>query len=251
MYRLHTMIAVMATFPVMAFAQHETMAIDSTLKNILLHEVVVVREGGIAATNQREQRNSLQASTDKLLERIPGVQMVRRGSYAWEPTLRSLNGGQINVTIDGMHIFGACTDRMDPVSAYIEPNNLSRVTTHFGPDFGTYGSSVGGGIDFKLSEASPGERQRLSGTWGVGYETNARAARTLGSLRYSDRRLALDANAIFRKSANYRQPVGLRCFSRNIKNGTVRCRPNTGSAMHMPSVRIISGMREGTLVIPH
>ncbi len=208
MRRLHNIVLVITTFPFMAFGQQGATPADSTLKNILLHEVVVVREEGVAASNQREQRGSLQLSTDKLLERIPGVQLVRRGNYAWEPTLRSLNAGQINVTIDGMHLFGACTDRMDPVSSYIEPNNLSRVITHFGPDFGNHGGSIGGGIDFKLSEAAPGGAQRLSGMLGTGYETNARAARTLGSLHYSGKRFALDANAIFRKSANYRAADG-------------------------------------------
>ncbi len=198
--------------PLVAVAQHGTAPVDSTLRNVLLNEVVVVREEGIAASNQREQRATLQLSTDKLLERIPGVQLVRRGNYAWEPTMRSLSAGQINVTIDGMHIFGACTDRMDPVSAYVEPNNLSRVTTHGGPDFGNYGGGIGGGIDFKLSEASPGAAQRFSGTVGVGYETNAQASRTLGSLHYSGSRFALDANAMFRKSANYRAADGAEVF---------------------------------------
>lgn len=208
MSRLYNVVALMAMCPLMAAAQHDAIPADSTMENILLHEVVVVREEGIATTNQREQRGNLQVSTDKLLERIPGVQMVRRGNYAWEPTMRSLHAAQINVTIDGMHVFGACTDRMDPASSYVEPNNLSRVTTHFGPDFGNYGGSIGGGIDFKLSEAATGSTQKVSGTVGVGYETNALAARTLGSLRYSGGRFALEANAVFRKSGNYKAADG-------------------------------------------
>src|SRR5690606_24308974 len=209
MRRLHRLMALTILFPGIAIAYQGHLLPDSTLKNILLHEVVVVREEGVAASNQREQRGSLQLSTDKLLDRIPGVQLVRRGNYAWEPTLRSLNGGQVNVTIDGMHIFGACTDRMDPVSAYIEPNNLHRIQTHFGPDFGSYGGGIGGGIDFRVNEASPGETERLSGTLGTGYETNAQSVQTLGSLRYSAARFALDANAVFRQAANYRSANGV------------------------------------------
>ncbi len=191
-------------FPCWVAAQHGPARTDSITENILLREVVVTRKQDIATANQQKQRTGQQMPTDKVLDRIPGVQLVRRGNYAWEPTLRSLNGGQVNVTIDGMHIFGACTDRMDPVSSYIEPNNLRRIQTHFGPDFSNYGGGIGGGIDFRVNEASPGEAERLSGTLGTGYETNAQSVQTLGSLRYSAARFALDANAVFRRAANYR-----------------------------------------------
>src|SRR5690606_21020018 len=92
-------------FPVLAFAQ----LTDSIATDILLREVVIEHRHNISEANQLQKKASGQMQTDKLLERIPGIQMVRRGNYAWEPTIRSLNAGQINVTIDGMHIFGACT----------------------------------------------------------------------------------------------------------------------------------------------
>lgn len=209
MYQLTNFMLGTLLFPAAVFAHHDSLSSDSVIKNILLREVIVARNQGIAATNQQEQRASLQMPTDKVLDRIPGVQLVRRGNYAWEPTIRSLNAGQINVTIEGMHIFGACTDRMDPVSSYIEPNNVRRVTTHFGPDFGSYGGSIGGGIDFKLNEAAPGEAEALSVTLGTGFETNARGMQTLASARYSGMRFALDVNAIFREAANYHAASGI------------------------------------------
>lgn len=189
--------------PYVAFAVQDAVKIDSLSKNILLREIEVAHKQEITTLNQQQQRATLQTPTDKVLERIPGIQMVRRGNYAWEPTLRSLNAGQINVTIDGMHIFGACTDRMDPVSSYIEPNNLNRISSHFGPDFDVYGGSIGGGINFKLKEALPAASQALKGTFGTGYETNAQVIQTLGSVSYSKSKFAVDANAIFRKSDNY------------------------------------------------
>ncbi len=209
MTRLTSLFAGIMLLPCWVTAQHGAVPADTTTESILLREVVVTRKQGIAASNQQKQRAEQQLPTDKVLDRIPGVQLVRRGNYAWEPTLRSLNGGQINVTIDGMHIFGACTDRMDPASSYIEPNNLNRIQTHFGPDFGNYGGGIGGGIDFRVNEASPGETERLGGTLGTRYETNARSVQTLGSLRYSGSRFALDANAVFRQAGNYRSANGL------------------------------------------
>jgi len=195
-------------FPFAVSAQHVPMPADSNLKNVLLHEVVVLRQQGVSEADQQEHRASLQAQTDNLLADIPGVQLVRRGNYAWEPTIRSLNAGQINVTIDGMHIFGACTDRMDPVSSYIEPNNLKSIAVSLGPDYGNHGGTVGGGINFKLNTPQLRSLSRVSGMVGTGYESNAQGVQTLASMAYSGERFALNANGIFRRAANYQAAGG-------------------------------------------
>ncbi len=194
--------------PLTLLAQHKMMPADSNLQHVLLNEVVVLRQQGISEASQHEHRASLQMPTDKLLEHIPGVQLVRRGNYAWEPTIRSLNAGQINVTIDGMHIFGACTDRMDPVSSYIEPNNLKSISVNLSPDYGNYGGSIGGGVNFKLNTPQLHSPNKVSGMVGAGYESNAQGVQTLASIAYSGKRFGLNANGIFRRAGNYRAAGG-------------------------------------------
>ena len=44
--------------------------------------------------------------------------MVKRGSYAWEPLINGMATERTVITIDGMRIFGACTDKMDPITSY-------------------------------------------------------------------------------------------------------------------------------------
>ena len=106
-----------------ALAQEDS----SVKKTITLQEVVVQHDAKLRNSKEKKHGADLQTSTDQLLESIPGVNMIRRGNYAWEPTIRGLNAGQINVTISGMAVFGACTDRMDPASSDIEPNNLQSI----------------------------------------------------------------------------------------------------------------------------
>ncbi len=185
-------------------AQQTTQNEEALVREIQIQEVVVQKQVDMATRIQRDQRASLQMPTDKVMEHIPGIQMIKRGNYAWEPTIRSLNAGQINVTIDGMHIFGACTDRMDPVSSYIEPNNLKSISLNLSPDYGNYGGSIGGGIDFKLREAGFSETPTFRGTLASSFETNGAGVQTLGSLEYLGPRLAVQANALFRQTANYR-----------------------------------------------
>ncbi len=126
---------ILLLFPFLVKAQ-----IDSfQMKEVLLKEVVI--QSGSLQLNRKDfipDRN-VQNSTDKILNEMGGVSMIKRGNYAWEPGIRGLNNGQINTTIDGMAIFGACTDRMDPVSSYIEPSNLKSIAISYGNNESTIG----------------------------------------------------------------------------------------------------------------
>lgn len=192
----------------LVMAQNTVYPADSTVRQVSLDAVTVGNRTPLLADTQKEGMETTAVPTDKILERTPGIQMIRRGNYGWEPSIRSLNAGQISITIDGMHMFGACTDRMDPVSSYVETGNISRIATNFGPGFDNYGGGIGGGVNFRLQEAATGAAKRISAVYGTGYETNARAAQTFGSLQYSLKRFAVAANGTFRRASNYRAANG-------------------------------------------
>lgn len=189
----------LCSVPIMVHAQSET---DS------VHHSYTLSTVNYTILGQRHQKNytrsrELQQSTDRLLERIPGVTMIRRGNFAMEPTLRGLSAAQINMTIDGMQLFGACTDRMDPISSYVEPNNMERIQLAFSPDGEQHNASVGGGLDFRLKQAQTGAVTVWSGLVGAGYETNASATQTIAALQYSRSRFAISANGVWRRAGNY------------------------------------------------
>lgn len=178
---------------------------DSTFykKSVLVEEVVV--RGEVKKNNGQSvsQDNNVQLSVDKLLGSTCGVNLIKRGNYAQEPTVRGLNAGQINTTIEGMQMFGACTDRMDPISSYVESNNLSSISLNLGPNDEQFGSSIGGGFDFKLVKPQLGAKKFVSGSVGAGYETNGNAYRGLALVQLSKKKWAIQANSIYRKSNNY------------------------------------------------
>ena len=181
---------------------------DSTNQQVLIEEVTV--RGEVSKTNgfTVKQDDQTQVLIDQLLYNINGVSLIKRGNYAQEPIIRGLNPNQINTTVDGMYIFGACTDHMDPISSYVEPNNLNSIKLNFGPSDEQVGASIGGGFDFKLMKARLNAKHFFSGTVGTGYETNSNAYRVLGSVQLSKKRWAIQANAIYRKAQNYREGGG-------------------------------------------
>ncbi|MGB0914966.1 MAG: TonB-dependent receptor plug domain-containing protein [Crocinitomicaceae bacterium] len=178
---------------------------DSTIQKprVLVEEVFVRGEKKTNNGQSVKKDNNVQLSVDKILASTCGVTLIKRGNYAQEPTVRGLNAGQINTTIDGMQMFGACTDRMDPISSYVEPNNLNSINLNLGPNDEQFGSSIGGGFDFKLMKAKLGAKRFFSGSIGGAYETNASAYQGLASVQLSKKKWAIQANSIYRKSGNY------------------------------------------------
>src|SRR5690554_4828579 len=88
-----------------------------------LEEVILI--GQRKLSNYRQEKTL--SSIDNYLEKSNRISMIKRGNYAWEPSLNNMDSQRLVVTIDGMQIFGACTDKMDPITSYVDVSNLEKV----------------------------------------------------------------------------------------------------------------------------
>ncbi len=86
-------------------------------------------------------------ATEDLLDRVPGADFVQRANFAWEPAIRGLSGGQIGLIIDGMKVVGACIDKMDPSTSYVEVENLEKIELSKGGFDLSQASQIGGTIN--------------------------------------------------------------------------------------------------------
>lgn len=165
---------------------------------------------GITLQSVRTEGDTLQsffkanksATTESILARMQGVSLVRRGSYGHEPMIHGMTAGQLNVTIDGMKMFGACTDKMDPVTIYVEPQNLKSINAALGTNGSSLGTTVGGSIDMKLAEPRLGTTG-YRGTMGSGYQSASQGWNLYSQSNYAWTKSAMNANLIYRKSSNY------------------------------------------------
>ncbi|WP_103071640.1 TonB-dependent receptor plug domain-containing protein [Aquimarina sediminis] len=163
-----------------------------------LDEITVV--GRRKLSNYRQEKTL--SSIDEYLEKSNRVTMIKRGNYAWEPTLNNMASDRLSVTIDGMQIFGACTDKMDPITSYVDVSNLEKVTIASGQEGTENANAIGGGIDLKLPE-SKYYNTGLKSSVDLGYETNGNYKTTGADLVYSGNRLYISGDGIYRKSDNY------------------------------------------------
>lgn len=103
------------------------------LRTIYLNPAVIEYETGLLVIANPDGRNNVQGysqrnltqNMDQLLDGIDGLSTNKRGAFAWEPVVRGQSDQRMNLMIDGMQVFKACVDKMDPITSYVETNNLS------------------------------------------------------------------------------------------------------------------------------
>lgn len=169
-----------------------------------LDEVLIVSYEGRA--KQRSVKGQV-ASIDEHLGELRNVNMVRRGSYAWEPVVNNMQTERLSTTIDGMKIFYACTDKMDPVTSYVESGNLQSISLNSGLDGNPQATgNIGGSLDLKLRkigfEANP-RQINLS----AGHEWNGHLQVYGADAAFSGRRAYLNTG-VFSRAADCYQVGG-------------------------------------------
>ena len=174
---------------------------DSLKSAIDLQWVTIIGDSLIQEPNDLGPTSD--QNTDEVLESLDGVSLIRRGNYAAEPTFRGMSSGQLSITIDGMKIFGACTDKMDPVSSYVSSNNLESITISSNSNSHSQGSNIGGGFDFQTKGPQFSQTPKFSGSAGLGYQTNGNGRLANLNLNYGDSAWAVNLNANYQKFDNY------------------------------------------------
>ena len=174
---------------------------DSVFKEATIDEVVVPATMG---TGKKAVSKGRVASIDEHLSQLSKVEMVRRGNYAWEPVVNNMSTERVSTTIDGMKIFYACTDKMDPVTSYVESSNLQRISLNSGLDGNPQATgNIGGSIDLKLRrvgfDVKPSEYNASAG-----YESNGNVQVYGADAAFSSHRFYSNFGVFYRHADNYK-----------------------------------------------
>ena len=178
---------------------------SDSIKIFQMQEVIVVGKPGQRAELVDYYKVNTPATTEEILSRSRSVDMIRRGNYGLEPTIRGFSAGQINLTIDGMHLQCACTDKMDPITIYVEPQNLYSIDVMTFSNGLQFGSTIGGSINMQLANPSYNQTSISSV---IGYQSAANSYNGNIAFNTGSEKLALLLNGTYRKSNNYRAGNG-------------------------------------------
>jgi iron complex outermembrane receptor protein len=186
---------------IIAFASSTLFAQNKPLDTIVpktLNEVIVI---GKKAQLYQKQTKPL-ATIDEYLQQSGKVEMIKRGGYAWEPIINSMTTERTLITIDGMRIFGACTDKMDPITSYVEVSNLSEAAVSSGQQGGCHGATIGGSIDLKRNRSQFTDLG-WSTAVNTGFETNSKQKIIGTAINYVDSLFYVDTDFMSRDAENY------------------------------------------------
>ncbi|GLB52469.1 TonB-dependent copper receptor [Neptunitalea chrysea] len=142
-------------------------------------------------------------SVDEFLASSTAISFIKRGAYAWEPLLNNMGAERATITIDGMHVFGACTDKMDPITAYVESNNLAAVDVKSGQEGGLNGATVAGSIDLKRKASTFSMQEQWKGAYQTGFEFNNQQLFNLGNVSYANSKWVAEGSISYRKADDY------------------------------------------------
>lgn len=181
---------------------------DSVIKEMALKEVHIHTTRKSKHPRTDFYQSSMLSGIDDILAKVEGLSLIKRGPIGMEPILRGFSGGQVNVVIDGMKIFGACTDKMDPATIYTEPVNLKNIEVRYGGEGMAMGATVGGTLNLKLADARIDSNARLTGSIASGYYSAAAAVQNVLAINYSADRWAVRVSSVYRKADDYRDGMG-------------------------------------------
>jgi iron complex outermembrane recepter protein len=138
----------------------ETLTLDLVLQIPSLSEQVSVTakapagEGAVETSSRntqevleiREVRESSAKDAGEALANLDGIWKIRKGGIANDVVLRGFQQGNLSVLIDGLRIYGACPNHMDPSAFHVDFAEIESIEVTKGPfnvrDQGSLGGSI-------------------------------------------------------------------------------------------------------------
>lgn len=173
--------------------------IQITLDHVELDGVVVLdqwQEKGV-------EKSPLDHQLELQLKQLKGVNLISRGTFAQEVVYRGQADGRIQVKLNGMRVYSACTDRMDPSTSYIVANNLSTAEIASACESHCANSGLAGSLNLETKKPT------FSSTdaWRYGfiqqYQSNTNGFNSAFNLENNTKKLAFRLNGAWQQNGNY------------------------------------------------
>ena len=126
---------------------------------IVLEEIIVRGEREVIreeCLDIKEVRETPARDVGEALKVVEGIGSVRKGAIANDIVIRGFQRDNLNVFIDGMRIYGACPNRMDPNSFHIDFAEIEKISIIKGPFDVKNPGSLGGLVEIKTMSPEKG-----------------------------------------------------------------------------------------------
>lgn len=157
----------------------------------------------VEALEVREVRESAARDVGEALTRVEGLWKIRKGGIANDVILRGFQQDNINVLVDGVRIYGACPNNMDPPAFHVDFAEIQQVEVTKGVFDVVNQGSLGGSINIVSKVPGPGIQVTPNFSMGsFGYYNPSLSA------SFSNKKLYGLAGYSFRRSKPYLDGAG-------------------------------------------
>lgn len=176
------------------------------LDTIVIEDEEIARVNYVASnyiTNQELQNRQLRDVGD-FLRSIPNISGIRKGGANLDPVVRGYKFSQLNVFLNnGIKIENGCPNRMDPVSARIETEDIGDIEILKGPFLLKYGPAFGGVINLVSQMPPIYDAFEVHGNAQYGYESNWKGEKFHGSVNGGNDKFQFLVSGGYRDYGNY------------------------------------------------
>lgn len=169
-----------------------------------LTDTSVYRRMPVSVINAGSLEQIREVDLGEILRRQPNVSGIRRGGYALDPVVRGFRYSQISVFLDeGIHIEGGCPNRMDPVLAHIEPEQVNSLEIVKGPYLLQYGPAPSASIHIKTRPDQSAFNRGFHATSHTGFDAGRNGLKQHISLLFSAEKAFLSLGGGIKDYDNY------------------------------------------------
>ncbi len=136
-------------------------------------------------------------SIDQYLDFLPHIAIQRRAAMAGEPIVQGMGLQRYEFHIDGVPVLPACTDHMDPVNTYIEPEALRNAAVLFSQASGGFAT-----VEFQSDPPRFGPTQ-FSALVKAGYHSINRGIRTYVRAHWQSASVGILGDIVYRTAQDY------------------------------------------------
>jgi len=139
-----------------------------------------------------------------LFNDIPGFSIQKRSATAMEPSFRAFKYEEMNIKYDGVSkIVHACPNRMDPITAHVIPEEVSKIEIVKGPYTVRFGQRFGASINM-VTRSNRSLDTGFHGSLETGYETNGSNFVGRAQMQYIHKKYDITLNGEYRDFGNYK-----------------------------------------------
>jgi iron complex outermembrane recepter protein len=138
------------------------------------------------------------------LRQEPNVSGIRKGGVGIDPVVRGFKYNQVTILLNsGVKIEGGCPNRMDPVAAHVESENIRKMEIIKGPYVLKYGPVLGALINMETELPHPYMKPEIHGEALYGFESNWNGQREHIELEGGNNKVFFNASGGFKGYGSY------------------------------------------------